>query len=46
MHEPKKEWKVSIERLVKYASSFEGDNNVGLKTTKRNVKDFLAGNPP
>ena len=44
VHEPKKEWKVSIERLMKYASSFASGDNVGLKTIKRNVKDFLAGN--
>lgn len=42
MHEPKKEWRVSMERLKKYASTFGAGDNVGLKSVKRNVADFLA----
>ena len=42
MHEPKQEWTVSVERLKKYASSYESGDNVGLRQVERNVKDFLA----
>lgn len=44
MHEPKGEWKVTEGHLLKYVSSYGSSDNIGLRSVKQNVKDFLK--PP
>jgi hypothetical protein len=41
-HIPGKEWKITTDQLLKWASKRGAEDNVGLTTVKRHVKDFLT----
>jgi len=40
-HLPGKEWKVTSERLLKWVSSRELRDNLGLQVIKKNICEFL-----
>jgi hypothetical protein len=42
VHEPGREWKVQPAQLAKWAASYTGSENVGLRDVKRRVHDWLV----
>src|ERR1700730_13578577 len=44
-HLPGKEWKVTTDRLLKWVSSSQRDDNLGLQVIKKNIGEFLGRAP-
>jgi hypothetical protein len=44
-HLPGKEWKVTTDRLLKWVSSRERGDNLGLQVIKKNIGEFLHHTP-
>jgi hypothetical protein len=41
-HVPKQAWKVSPEKLLKWASQRGANDNIGVQSIKRKLQDFLG----
>jgi hypothetical protein len=41
-HLPGKEWKVTTDRLLKWVSSSQRGDNLGLQVIKKNIGEFLG----
>jgi hypothetical protein len=41
-HLPGKEWMVTTDRLLKWVSSSQRDDNLGLQVIKKNICEFLC----